>query len=795
MAPPHPEHPGATDLLSEFDPLQSAPPLRDPAQQAVFDRDSVRFAELTKLDTATAAVQIKAAKLKGMKFEEAVDRFYANNKAHVREGDQIDRMRVDATRARQATQESDAALARAIAEEDKEERGIEAAVDDMVAKLTEMGFDKPLALRAAQSAKTFREAAEFCVYNGKSANAAAAHPARPGSTSQSEEFAREGERRRAAMAVEKSGKLYKLARATSVLGARWQSRTFSLRHCALSYASGDSGKKRSVSLWECYVVRHREKVLGKDQVFVIYAGDRGPPANDAAPALLLASDDDEVARAWILAITLASGLPGHVLKMNDSEFRCSCVLPYTAEFEESLGLALSESRKVFIVKLEGSFKQLGLRINDEIVSINDQPAVDPKSVMLLLQRALRPFEIVVRRIPGRDMRIARSGSDTARINSGDMKAAVRTAPLSQPQGQVPTLDLLSLSADASPVKAGRPLSLASSRQFSSDTSTPDGRSADIDEDDSISGSIALVRSALDKLDQGINTTKTDPKDPHAARSQFHAAVQRLLSVQPAYAADQRVREAIAKAFPQHDLAIVYNTAVAHIQRMDQLIATQQQQEQQAQVLGKFAVEPPTQQPQRAPPQLGMPAMGAPHLQPQMSMSPPPMGATPLQPQMGMLPSQMGAPPLQPQMGMSPSPMGAPHLQPQLGTSPQMGAPPPRSTSPMQPPMGMSPQLGTSPMVAQPLQPPMGMSLQMGASPPMGAPPLQPPPPPPPPARESAPTMTHKAVYNFDAGESWQLAVTANEPLQVVETLNDGWSDCVNGKRQRGLVPSSYVERM
>lgn len=625
-------------VLSEFDPLQQSQQRagRTTTSTTVFDGEASRFAELTGLDAATAAVQIKAARLKGMSFEEAVDRFYANNKAHVREGDQVDRARMEATRQRRETSESDAALARAIANEQAEKRGAGASLEEMVAKLQEMGFDQQLALRAARQSKTFDEAAEFCA--DRSGPARSSSKRRAGGE---ERFAKEGERRRAALDVAKVGKLYKLSRGSSMLGARWQARPFHLMQCALSYSSENSGKKKAIPVWDCYVVRQHEKVLGKEYVFAIYAGNRGAPKVETKPIALLASDDKTSAGEWLLAITLASGRVGHVLKVGHNELKCSLAVPYD-QVEKDCSIADSESRKVLIARVSGRIKALGLKVDDEILTIDDQPPVDARAAKALLQRAQLPVELTIRR-GGKSA----PSPNLFRVNSD-------SAPLAPPpQGQVPVLDLLSLDVDDSPKKL-RPNSSASTADSAVadqlDAASPD----DAVDELSIAQAVSVVQAAFDHMDRGRNL-----QDPAAARAEFHAAIQSLLSVQPAYASDQSVRDAVADAFPGHHLANVYDDAVRHIQHMDHLLAQQQ-----------FHAENYRREPQVAPTQEPEP---------------------------------------------EPSSSGPEHHR-----------------------------------------------------------------------------ATHAAVYAFQATEPWQLSIADGEPLQVIETLSDGWSDCVNANLQRGLVPSSYV---
>ncbi|KAJ8598381.1 hypothetical protein CTAYLR_002986 [Chrysophaeum taylorii] len=583
---------GDFDLLSEFDPLQQKRK-EERKSSEVFDPESIRFAELTGLDQATGAVHLRAAKLKGMGFEEAVDRFYQNNKAHVREGEQVDRQRMAATRQKAEVTESDAALARALAEEDKDREGYEASPEELVAQLEEMGFEKGLALQAARTSKTLRDAADFCV--GEEAPAEAR-----------EAFALEGERRRDALSIEKGGKLFKLSRASSVLGARWQSRAFSLKSCQLTYV-GDH--KKMITVWDCYAVRQRDKVLGKEHAFALYAGP-APPTADAKPLALLAADDRQTAKSWLQAISLASGRPGHLLRVGDdgvaANLRCSCTLPADV-VDRELSLAVSESNKVVVTKVSGVLEKLGLRVDDEIVSVDDLPAGDSKTAKALALRAPRPFEMHVRRRHHRS-------TDHA------------VSKWNQPP-QVPVLDLLSLDVDDE---------IPSQQQQPPPLPAPPPR-----EDDAHVQAVSLVQAALD-----ARARATQLQDPVAARHEYTNLVQTLLAVQPSYASDPAVRDAVAAAFPDLSLAHLYNEAVAASQRLDALIT--------------------------------------------------------------------------------------------------------------QPPLPEPPQ------------------------------------PPPPPVTPTPDRPTHKAAYAFDATEPWQLSVAPEEPLTVVEVLPDGWSDCVNANRHRGLVPSSYV---
>lgn len=589
--------------LSEFDPLKRpSSNASRPAHGEVFDPEAVKFGQLTGLDVATAAVQIKAAKLKGMSFEEAVDRFYANNKAHVREGDAVDRRRALETQRKKETQESDAALARAMAEESREKTGSEATVEDVVDKLREMGFAQGIALKAAQNTNTLADAAEYCVNGGRP------RPRRESANGGDREarFAAEGERRKRALTVNKTGKLYKLARATSYLGPRWQSRQFVLRECGLSYQSSGE-KKKTIPVWNCYAVRLGEKVLGKEYSFALYGGDRGPPSTDAKPVALLASDDERQAQSWLLAIMLASGRPGHVLRNDETYLRCTCVLPFDAAFQRDLSVAVSESRKVVVTKAAGQFQALGLRVDDIVVSVDDKVAADDQYVMQALKVAPRPFEMIIRRQSNK------YGQPTTTRPTPSLPSQQYQQAASG--GQIPTLDLLSLDLDF---------------EEEEEPPAPSPPAQPQSQDGQRDQALSLVGSAIASQNRGLAHD-----DPKAARAEFAAVVQTLLSVQPIY---EQNRDAVAAAFPQVDLATLYNDAVSHAQRCDALIANQ------------------------------------------------------------------------------------------------------NSSIPAQPPI----------------------------------------------------VASHKAAYAFEAAEPWQLSVELDEPLQVVETLPDGWSDCVNSQRQRGLVPSSYV---
>mmetsp|Transcript_22377 Transcript_22377/g.72164 ORF Transcript_22377/g.72164 Transcript_22377/m.72164 type:complete len:219 (+) Transcript_22377:59-715(+) len=163
------------EQFEQFDPLSRrfAPSVPRPKGGLVnvFDEEAERFGSLTGVDRATAAIHLRAATLRGASFEEAVDRFYQNNGAHVRdENANADEAAVERQKTRKELDQSDSALARALAEEDRESKGLSHAFDDVVAQLEDMGFDKALALRAVEAEKDLEKATNFCLRGEKNYN-------------------------------------------------------------------------------------------------------------------------------------------------------------------------------------------------------------------------------------------------------------------------------------------------------------------------------------------------------------------------------------------------------------------------------------------------------------------------------------------------------------------------------------------------------------------------------------------------------------------------------------------------
>ena len=203
------------DLLNEFDPLKASakpPPKKNREEESklvnVFDKEAAKFASLTGIDRATAAIHLRAAQNRGFKFEEAVDRYYQNNGAHVRETtENADEAAISRQRTRREQGASDAALARALAEEDRESLKLERAFDEIVAQLEDMGFEKKLALQAVQRTKGLEDATNYCLQNVEKREA----PKREITTTTTTAAAAANDGRMAAMRIQKFGKLYKLS--------------------------------------------------------------------------------------------------------------------------------------------------------------------------------------------------------------------------------------------------------------------------------------------------------------------------------------------------------------------------------------------------------------------------------------------------------------------------------------------------------------------------------------------------------------------------------------------------------
>ncbi|KAH8054613.1 hypothetical protein JL721_10392 [Aureococcus anophagefferens] len=316
------------DILSMFDPVRASPAR---AQPNLPQSDEQQFASLCGVDLATAAVHINAARARGAGLEEAVDAFYSNGGAHVRPDPAPPAPR-PASRS-DAEVDADAAFARALAEEDKDRSGRTHAIDEIVRQLEDMGFGKAMALDAAQECKTLEDATHFCLNGGVAPSTMAAAPqAMPVAVAVPDGAPPRPTGGPACARVLKVGRLYKLSRANSLRGARWQKRTFALRNCELGYGPNDAAAQsgeamKGVPIWGCYALKEPPH-QGKDHVFAVYSGADGGPGAPRATLAMLAADDAATCAEWLRAVYAASGRTGMLLRVGDdavaSTLLCVC---------------------------------------------------------------------------------------------------------------------------------------------------------------------------------------------------------------------------------------------------------------------------------------------------------------------------------------------------------------------------------------------------------------------------------------------------------------------------------------
>ena len=50
-----------------------------------------------------------------------------------------------------------------------------------------------------------------------------------------------------------------------------------------------------------------------------------------------------------------------------------------------------------------------------------------------------------------------------------------------------------------------------------------------------------------------------------------------------------------------------------------------------------------------------------------------------------------------------------------------------------------------------------------------------------------------ATFEFAASDDWMLALVPGERLEVLKTMDDGWSEVRNAAGASGLVPTGYFE--
>ena len=236
--------------------------------------DVRQFAELTGVDHATATRYLDAVKAHGGGLESALDNFFAQGEAPPTR-----------PQARRGTTDDEMA-ARRLEEDERRRSGRHNSLDEVVGKLREMGFEAPLIFEAAERCDNLEAATQYCLSGGAETPqptpvvatvpvATAVSTGRPRANSQQRSVAREYD---AAARVRKAGKLYKLSRASSLRGARWQRRSFILRNCELGYAEDaaphdaalQQAPLKGVSVWGCYALREPAH-QGKAHVFAVYS--------------------------------------------------------------------------------------------------------------------------------------------------------------------------------------------------------------------------------------------------------------------------------------------------------------------------------------------------------------------------------------------------------------------------------------------------------------------------------------------------------------------------------------------
>uniref|UniRef100_A0A7S3JU41 Uncharacterized protein n=1 Tax=Aureoumbra lagunensis TaxID=44058 RepID=A0A7S3JU41_9STRA len=735
------------NFLDEFDPLKNKSQVLQPEKKQqqqkqqqqqqeedhlpnVFDEETQKFAQLTGIDRSTAAIHLRAAKLRGASFNETVDRFYQNNGMHVRDNSAAaDEARLAATAQKRETAAADAALAVALAEEDKEKNGRNIIPEEIVSKLEEMGFTKKLAISALEhTSGKLEDAAEWCIQNKQKIKPQVLEPPR---TVQ--------EMRMAAMRVMKVGPLYKMASSKSVLGARWQSRAFEIRNGVLSYSSGNGPPSKTINLWQCYALRSYKKVGGKLHCFVVYASEEVTTNQSSHSKMYLAAEDDKTVAEWLIALFAAGGRPrGFVVKIShDGTLRCAC------NFAASM---LAVDPQGIITQVQRDAKAAGLRIGDHIIKVGDEQTLVPNAARALVARARRPFEMTVVRTkqhdspPSLDDNTINSTGGGSQVQSQKQSIQSTREPISStnantntrapiPSTTAPVVDLLCLDdiPDVDEQSVTAPPQVPNRQQ----QDTVVAKALD---------DVQKAQQQLERSEQFLNSGNISQ-----ARNEARRAVDTLLQFQPVYADNAKVRDALAQTFPTLALAQVYDRAVAVARTPDLLPPQQQQQQQQQQYLRGTT------------PNL-MPAAPRPVL-PQSDS----------QQLRGTTPNLMSAAP-----------------RPVLPARPQTESPSSRLSSSGD--YSHSPSAPTFANTQSKLPPPVPPRQQSVESTQSQIP--QSPQPPPVPPRSAQPT--YKAAYAFSAMDTWQLSVAQDEELEVVEILDDGWADVVNAQQQRGLVPSSYV---
>ncbi|KAJ1462017.1 hypothetical protein M885DRAFT_201488 [Pelagophyceae sp. CCMP2097] len=483
-----------------------------------------QFSELTGLDPVTSLVHVRAARSHGSSLAEAVDAFYANGGRHVTPEP------VSAERRAQNEQTAlaDAALARSVAATEAEQ-GCNADELEMAGRLEEMGFAQAEARRASKGSKTLADATNILLHEGapqqppQSRGAPAAEAARAGPTGVGD-----------AMRVRFEGRLWKLSRASGLLGARWQARGFVIRSCELAY----DGAKRW-DLWGCYALR--EPDVGRDHAFGVYAAGNGRPQQLA----VVAADDAQAAQAWLRALYAAAGRDGVLTRAaaaaGVATLRCVLATPRAVDGISAAALG----GRMVVVAATGAAAKLGLRVDDVIVEVdgNALPPTDAAGFRAKLRNTELPCELTVMRRPASAASLSKHTSvDLLALD--DFGAALEDHPPTSPLGP----------------------SSSSSSSSSSLLSQPSPRPPQLPPPQL--GNVQLAfRQVVDAAHQAVEASRRGDAavlrgDAGGARREYDAVVQLLLRAQPEFAASDAARRAVAAALPGVSLAALYDEAVA-----------------------------------------------------------------------------------------------------------------------------------------------------------------------------------------------------------------------------------------
>ncbi|CAH0367256.1 unnamed protein product [Pelagomonas calceolata] len=742
------------DLL-DLDPFSAAPSVPPDVRQ---------FAELTGVDHATATRYLDAVKAHGGGLESALDAFFAQGEAPP-----------SRPQARRGTTDDEMA-ARRLEEDERRRSGRHNSLDEVVGKLREMGFEAPLIFEAAERCDNLEAATQYCLSGGAEQPtpvvatvpvATAVNTTRPRANSQQRSVAREYD---SAARVKKAGKLYKLSRASSLRGARWQRRSFILRNCELGYAEDaaphdaalQQAPLKGVSVWGCYALREPAH-QGKAHVFAVYStaaqAASQPSAAPRTTLAMLAADDAATAADWCRAIYAAAGRAGMLLRVGEDSdaatLLCVCCAD-SAEVSRHLRAGGDDGR-VVVSRVGGALERVGLRVGDELTALDGQPIpyLDADRLGRLLATARRPFELTVRR-PRAPRRPSGAG--------GAPPAAPAPAPPARP-----VVDLLGL--DLEPAPAAPAPALPEPAPLLA--VPPPAADAPV---------VAAVRSALDNQAEGKRCAARG--DAAGAAAAYRRVVDDLLRAQPLYAASPANQAAVARALPGVDLAALYDEAVAGVRAGERPAP--------APVAPVAPVAPAPVVPAR--PQLRslasmsrdghdpfadveLPAAPAPAPPPapvqQPAWAAPPAPAPPVPARAAMpLPTPPSVP-AQPKAAPWPAAaaLAAPAPAPRPAAVPLPAVP--AQPKPPSPP----PQPDPAPVAAKPKPPP---------------PPPKPKPPPPPPRAPEPPSRPARVAHPYDAAEPWQLSAAEGDAVNILETHEDGWADVVTSDGARGMLPVSYL---